>query len=414
MLKFKNHFPFEYTSQNKEIMQNAMDVIKDEMDSNRIGYYKLPSHSLALLDELSDIDIDSFTQVVIIGIGGSSLGIKAIDSILRPYTKDVKEILYFENSDPVVISETLPKIKKDKAAFFVISKSGSTIETTSIFKTIISTCSLDLDGSDSKRIFTITDKGSVLSDFAKHHNIREFNIPDNVGGRFSVLSAVGTVPLQFAGYDVKEILQGAQDFTTRFFNGEEKHLLEKACYTYNNFEKQGINVLFSYADHLEGLTKWYVQLWGESLGKIDNNGKRVGLTPIGLIGSVDQHSFLQLIIEGPQDKSVTFISIKDAGNDLKVPDISLYGIEKTNFINNQSFNTLINAQCDATMQSVIESNVPVDAISFDEVTPVNIGAIIVYYELLTSLMGGMLNVDTYNQPGVELGKTILYENLEKK
>ncbi|QOY54842.1 glucose-6-phosphate isomerase [Candidatus Sulfurimonas marisnigri] len=413
MLTFQKYFPLEDTPENASIMQSAMAVVKDEMQSNQIGYYKLPSNSLSLLERLKEIDSGVFTQIIIIGIGGSSLGIKAIDSILRPYTPNAKEVLYFENSDPITISETLTKIKKDKAAFFIISKSGSTIETTSILKTVIATCKLDLDGVDRKRVFAITDKDSALSKFAQHHNLKEFNIPDNVGGRFSVLSAVGVVPLQMAGYDVQNILKGAQEFITSFFEGGENHLLEKACYMYINSKNHGINVLFSYADHLEGLTKWYVQLWGESLGKIDFNGNRVGLTPIGLIGSVDQHSFLELIIEGPHDKSVTFISIKDAGNNLKIPDISLYGIEKTDFINNQSFNTLINAQCDATMQSVIQSDIAVDAISFDKVTPGNIGAIIIYYELLTSLMGAMLMINTYNQPGVELGKEILYKNLEK-
>jgi glucose-6-phosphate isomerase len=307
----------------------------------------------------------------------------------------------------------LLKIKKEKACFFIISKSGSTIETTSIFKTIIHNCKLDLDAQDKDKVFAITDEGSVLSDFAKHHKLHEFNIPDNVGGRFSVLSAVGVVPLQIAGYDMKRVLDGASGFVKRFFEGDENHMLEKAYHMYKNSKEESINVLFSYADHLEGLTKWYVQLWGESLGKIDKNSNRVGLTPIGLIGSIDQHSFLQLIVEGPRDKSVTFINIKDVDNDLKIPNISLHGIEKTDFINNTSFNTLINAQCEATKQSLIQSGVRVDSITFDKVTSENIGAVIVYYEMLTSLMGAMLMINAYDQPGVELGKQILTKNLEK-
>jgi len=202
-------------------------------------------------------------------------------------------------------------------------------------------------------------------------------------------------------------------FIASFFNGAESHLLEKACFYYEQSKKQSINVLFSYADRLEHLTKWYVQLWGESLGKIDAFGNRVGMTPIGIIGAVDQHSFLQLVIEGPQDKTMTFINIDDFGNGLSVPDITLHAIEKTNFINGQSFNTLINAQCNATMQSVVQSDVPVDAISFDRITPENVGSIIIYYELLTSLIGAMLMINTYDQPGVELGKQILYKNLSK-
>ncbi len=412
MLSFKRDFDFELNPQREQIISDAMDRLMQEMLSDEVGYYKLPTLSYSHIKKLQEIDTSSYEQIVIIGIGGSSLGIKAIDSILRPFTPKAKEILFFENSDPLSITETLAKINQEKALFFIISKSGSTIETTSIFKTVISTCKLELDGADRERVFAITDKGSSLSEFAQHHKIHEFNIPANVGGRFSVLSAVGVVPLQIAGYDMETLLGGAASFVSSFFEYQEPHLLEKACYMYENSKERSINVLFSYADRLENFTKWYVQLWGESLGKIDTKNARVGLTPIGIIGAVDQHSFLQLIIEGPQDKSVTFINIEDFENDVKIPDITLHGIEKTNFINNQSFNTLINAQCEATMQSVVQAGVSTDAITLDKVTPQNIGALIIYYELLTSLVGAMLDIDTYNQPGVELGKTILYKNLQ--
>ncbi len=411
MLKFSKNFDFNITPESKSIMENAMRSVKEEMDSDRIGYYKLPTLSLAHLETLKSINTENITQIIIVGIGGSSLGAKAIDSILRPYTEKSKEILFLENSDPLTISNMLEKIDRDHALFFIISKSGSTIEVTSILKMLISYCQLDLEGADKQRMVAITDKGSVLSDFAKNHQLHTFYIPDNVGGRFSVLSAVGTVPLAIAGYNMKRLLQGANDMIERFFKGEENHILEKAYYLYEKSQSESINVLFSYADCLEDLTKWYVQLWGESLGKIDPEGRRVGLTPIGLTGAVDQHSFLQLIIEGPKDKNITFISIEDFQKDLMIPNISLHGIEKTDFINGQSFNTLINAQCDATMQSIMQSDIGTDMIKFDKISPENIGAIIVYYELLTSLVGVMFNVNTYDQPGVELGKKILYKNL---
>lgn len=411
MLTFSKHFNLSLDSKGIAVMKNAMQSIRQERDSNKVGYYKLPTHSLSHLEELKTINAENTEQIIIIGIGGSSLGIKAINSILHPYTKDAKEMIFLENSDPITIFSNLEKIKKDKALFFVISKSGSTIETTSIFKTVISHCKLELNGLDKKRIITITDKGSALSAFAKYHKLKEFNIPDNVGGRFSVLSAVGIVPLSIAGYDMKSLLEGAEEMMEDFFAGNAKHILEKAYYLYKNSQKQSINVLFSYADHLEDLTKWYVQLWGESLGKINNEGKRVGLTPIGLTGAVDQHSFLQLIIEGPQNKNVTFISIEDFCNNLSIPNISLRGIEKTNFVNEQSYSKLINTQCDATLQSVTQSGVGADIIKMDKVSAINIGKLIVYFEILTSLVGSMLKVNTYDQPGVELGKTILYEKL---
>jgi len=411
MVRFNTNLKIEDNSSSVDLMNSAFESLKEEMVSERVGYYKLPTNSLIHLDRLKEIDTTSFSQIVIIGIGGSSLGIKAIDSILRPYTTDAKEMLFLENSDPITIAETMAKIRKDEACFFMISKSGSTIETTSVLKTLIDHFDIDLDGSDNHRVVAITDSGSVLSDFAKHHKLLEFNIPDNVGGRFSVLSAVGVVPLAMAGYDMEALLGGAGEFITNFFDHKEDHILQKAYSYATNSQTQSINVLFSYADRLEDLTKWYVQLWGESLGKIDSNSNRVGLTPIGLIGAVDQHSFLQLVIEGPQDKSVTFINVEDFQRDITIPDVTLKGIEKTNFINNQTFGRLINEQCKATMQSVVESGVDADSITLDRVTPANIGTIIAYYELLTSLIGSIFGVNTYNQPGVELGKQILYKNL---
>ncbi|MEA2091462.1 MAG: glucose-6-phosphate isomerase, partial [Campylobacterota bacterium] len=392
-----------------------------EHKSGKIGYYNLPHNSLALIDEVNALlksntllSSGAITDIAIIGIGGSSLGIKAIDSLMSSKNINGRKLHFFENSDPIDISQTLDKLKKENTIFIVISKSGGTIETTSIFKTVIARFDLELEKADSERVIVITDKASALSEFAEHYAITQFNIPDNVGGRFSILSAVGVVPLTLAGYDTKALLSGADAFLTSFFKREENHLLEKACYMYEHSKEQSINVLFSYANSLENLTKWYVQLWGESLGKIDASKKSVGLTPIGIIGAVDQHSFLQLLIEGPKDKSVTFISVEDFENELKIPDISLKYIEKTDFINGNSFSTLINAQCDATKESLVQSGVAVDGIVIDKINESNIGEMIIYYELLTSLVGAMLKVNSYDQPGVELGKVILYKNFENK
>jgi len=420
MLSFNRDFTFDASEAQQRIMNDALEAIKEEKESGRIGYYTLPVTSLSVIDELKSysktntlLSGGKIKDIVIIGIGGSSLGIKAIDSLLAAKNDSPVNLHLFENSDPINISQTLSKLTKESSLFIVISKSGGTIETTSIFKTVIAHFDLDLDGADKERVMVITDAGSALSQFADSYSIKQFNIPDNVGGRFSVLSAVGVVPLTLAGYDTKALLGGAEAFLDRLFAGEEKHLLEKACYYYENAKDLSINVLFSYANDLENLTKWYVQLWGESIGKIDSTGNSVGMTPIGLIGAVDQHSFLQLVIEGPKDKTVTFINIDDFENDLIIPDISLKHIEKTDFINGKTFNALINAQCDATRQSLIDNNVPTDGITISKINEENIGAMIIYYELLTSLTGSMLKVNTYDQPGVELGKTILYANLNK-
>ena len=408
MLKFHHDFSLNESSEHLALMDKAYEAVKEENESGQIGYYRLPKETLSIVEAVSgsELYLDSAIEnIVVIGIGGSSLGIKAIMQMLP--SDSVKPIYFLENSDPVNISEIFSKIKKSNTAFIVISKSGGTIETTSIFKVAIEYFNIDLDSEDSKKIVAITDGGSSLSKFADEYGIVQYNIPLNVGGRFSVLSAVGIVPLVLAGFNATAILNGAEEFMQSFFDRREDHLLRKALYYTQNSDKECMNVIFSYASNMENLSKWYVQLWGESLGKISKIGKKVGLTPIGLIGSTDQHSFLQLIMEGPRDKTVTFINVDDFQNSLSVPNITLKHIEKTDFINNHSFNELINAQCSATKESLIQSGISVDSITYDKVDEENIGATIIYYELLTSICGVMLDINTYNQPGVELGKTIL-------
>ncbi|KIM12705.1 MAG: glucose-6-phosphate isomerase [Sulfuricurvum sp. PC08-66] len=414
MLSFDRNFAFESSAAQHTIMENAFAVLQEEHKSGKIGYYELPTASRALLDAIDPalLDDTAITDIAVVGIGGSSLGLKAIDSLLCGAREHTRKLHFFENSDPRTITATMARLTREKTYFIIISKSGSTIETTSIFKTLIAHFDLKLDGADRHRVMTITDSGSSLDKFAAHYGLASFHIPLNVGGRFSILSAVGVVPLALAGYNVASILAGAQAFLERFWARGEEHLLEKACYFYEKSRAYSINVLFSYADSLDNLTKWYVQLWGESLGKIDPFESHVGLTPIGIIGSVDQHSFLQLLIEGPRDKTVTFIQVEDFNNALTVPNITLPHIEKTDFINGKSFTTLINAQCDATRQSLIQTGLSVDTIRWDSISESNIGATLIYFELLTSLVGAMLMVNTYDQPGVELGKTILNKTFQ--
>lgn len=417
MLRFSQKFKLEKDA--KYVIDKAFTALQLEKESGRTGYYFLPQYSLKTLTGVEEyaeknylLKSGSIKNIVLIGIGGSSLGIKAIDTLLSHKNKSGKKLFFLENSDPLNISKTLSKLKKEETLFTVISKSGSTIETISIFKAVIKHFKLDLNSEDKNRLISITDLGSPLSKFSSEYGIKQFNIPSNVGGRFSVLSTVGVVPLFLAGYDVKAILEGAAEFVKSFFEAKERHILEKAAYYAMNSETKMMNVLFSYGNELENLTKWYVQLWGESLGKISYEGKHVGLTPIGLIGAVDQHSFLQLLIEGPPNKTVTFININDFENSLAIPDISLRHIESTNFVNGKKFSELINAQCEATKESLEQSGVTVDSISFDKIHEGNIGKIIIYYELLTSLVGAMLHVNTYDQPGVELGKDLLYEHFK--
>jgi len=401
MIKFRHYFDYE----NRNLEEYAFRKLKEEKASGESGYYHLPHQSSELIEKLEKLDIEC-ENIVIIGIGGSSLGTKAIYRLLKSNYKNLKNIIFLENTDPIELKNKFLQIDPEKSVFMVISKSGTTIETISIFKTVINNYNLDLK-KDSEKFIVITDPGSSLEKLALKYGIMVFNIPTNVGGRFSVFSAVGIVPLYLAGIDVARLLHHAASFLDGFFEGREAHLLRKAAFLYERSRCYKMNVVFSYSSLLDEFNKWYVQLWGESLGKINKKGQRVGLTPIGLLGSIDQHSFLQLLIEGPKDKTVTFIKIKNFESSLKIPNISLPYLEKTDFVNGYTFNELINAQCDATRESIIRSGIDVDEIVLEKLNEESVGELIVYYELLTSAVGALFEINTYNQPGVELGKTIL-------
>ncbi|MGE4384011.1 MAG: glucose-6-phosphate isomerase [Arcobacter sp.] len=389
--------------------------IKKERE--HIGYYSLPYEDTTFLK--AKLDSLNFTQkqIAIIGIGGSTLGTYAIYNFMKynkQYNKTLKkELFFFESTDPVNLNGTLSQINLEDTLFIVISKSGTTIETISIFKYLMSITKID-----KSNLLIITEEDSKLNTFAKANDINSFDIPKNVGGRFSVLSNVGLVPLYLAGFNIDELLKGAKKISTSFFEQNDlyDHLIKKARTYYEFKDVYNVNAIFSYSQLLEGFNKWYIQLWGESLGKIDVNHTNQGLTPIGLLGPVDQHSFLQLIVEGKRDKTVTFIKIKDFKDNTKIAPTTLQGLEDLDYINNLDFKELINLQADATIASVKEykKDIPIDLIEIEEISEYEIGKLLFYYELLTSIVGKFLRINTYDQPGVEGGKIILKEMLKTK
>ncbi|MDR2905092.1 MAG: glucose-6-phosphate isomerase [Helicobacteraceae bacterium] len=382
--------------------------LKAEWQNKASGYYVLPDSQDSLLGDLEVFakKVQAFETIVVVGIGGSSLGAKAAERALRHLPqRNSKQLFFLENGDPIELENVLQKINLQRTLFLIVSKSGGTIETTSIFKLLLSKIGQNaVDSGCADQFVIITDEGSPLDSMALNNQMTRFIIPKNVGGRFSVLSAVGLTPLKLVGYDIAKMLQGAKTVRDGFFASDPLQISAKAA---AYAAGKPINTLFAYSNAFEEFVKWYVQLWGESLGKLDKKKARVGFTPIGLIGSVDQHSFLQLIMEGPLDKSVTFLKVGDFRRNLTIPSISLPGLEKNDFVNNASFEKLINAQADATLEAVNSVGAPVDELVIEKLDEFHIGGLFFYYELLTSLVGVKLGVNTYDQPGVELGKTIL-------
>lgn len=399
----KYHKSFYQIKSNEEIFSK---IIKEK---EHIGYYSLPFQETKEIKEFAK----SVKQkhIVVVGIGGSSLGTFAIHHFLIDKEND-KKLHFLESTDPIDLQRRIRKIDLEDALFIVISKSGTTIETISILKYLSSILVLD-----SSNTICITEENSKLNSFAKSKEIKTFDIPKNVGGRFSVFSNVGLLPLAIMGLDIDKLLKGCQDIYNSFFEKEDYYsiIMEKARFIVENKNRFNINVVFSYSSLLDGFNKWYVQLWGESLGKININGTKQALTPVGLLGPVDQHSFLQLIMEGKRDKTVTFIKIEDFNDDLTIPNISLEGLEELDYLNNIKFKNLINKQADSTIQAVEDlKDIPYDVITIQSQDEYNIGKLMFTYELLTSIVGSFVQINTYDQPGVESGKIILKKSLKRK
>ena len=402
----KNKLYFDITLKEKAKM--AFDATKEEQSS--IGYYGLCDQEITPILTYCDTISSDIEHIAVIGIGGSSLGAKAIYEFLKPVEKLTRKLYFFESTDPINIKNTLESIDLSKTHFLVISKSGTTVETFSIYKYIFS------KHPEANSYTFITDAGSDLEKYANEIKASVLHLPKNVGGRFSVLSVVGLVPLALCGIDIQSLLKGAKNIKQSYFeNGYlQEILLKKSLFYAKNHAKYHINCIFAYSESLKYFCEWYVQLWGESLGKKQRHSAfNVGLTPIGLIGPKDQHSFLQLIMEGTRDKSVTFIKIEDFQEDLCViPNITLPHLESLDTLNNLPFSTLINMQCDSVIEALErEEAIPIDSITLPKMDAQTIGSLIFYYELLTSLVGQLIDVNTYDQPGVEAAKIILKKKL---
>jgi len=390
-----------------EIKSN--DEIFEQLNKEQksIGYYKLPFQDVEEIINYSKTIKQ--TNIFIVGIGGSSLGTKAIHKFLNTRRRFEKRLFFLDTSDPLEINFLLSNIDIDDSHFIIISKSGNTIETISIFKYLYHKVNIS-----NKTCTVITENNNPLYDFSTQKNIKTFEIKKNVGGRFSVFSPVGLLPLAIIGVDILKLLDGCKTVHNSFFEKSYyyDHIINKARFLVENKSRFVNNIIFSYSTVFSEFNKWYVQLWAESLGKININGTRQGLTPIALLGPDDQHSFLQLIIDGVRNKTVTILKIDNLMDNSKIPANSDLSILNADFLDNKSFNELINFQADATYESIInERDIPCDIITISSVDEECIAKLMYRFQLIVSCIGCFLQINTYDQPGVESGKSLLIKKL---
>ncbi len=393
-------------------------------ETGDLGFLKLPENKdivKEINDFVSSIDFE-YENILIAGIGGSSLGIQAIFQALLPYYQNVfgkKKFFFLENVDPDITKELYSKIQLSKSIAIVITKSGSTSETMSHFLILKKRMEEELGEEAKKRIFVITDpeKGDLLR-IAKEKGYKSFSIPQNIGGRFSVLTPVGLLPSALMGIKIEKILNGAELIKNEFLNRDFKEnisaILSSALV---EFYKKGKNifVLMPYSSKLYLLADWFRQLWAESLGKrFSKDGKEIfwGQTPVKSLGAVDQHSQVQLYIEGPKDKVIGFIKVEEKERMYIPPYEKEYN--STEYLGGKTLSELIDYEQRATALALAKEGRPNFTLNFKNISPETIGEFFMLMEIVTALSGEYINVNTYDQPGVELGKKLTYAFMGRK
>ena len=323
-------------------------------------------------------------------------------------------IFFLDNIDPDSMKGLFDVIDLKKTLVNVITKSGSTAETMSQYMIVKDMLEKELGDDYRKNIVATTDqKMGILRQLADQEGYKTFVVPDDVGGRFSVFSAVGLVPFALVGLDIDRIVSGIKDMDLALKNTDiyQNIAAQGALINYLMDTKLGknISVMMPYSSRLKYVSDWYVQLWAESLGKeVNNNGERVnaGPTPLKALGATDQHSQIQLYNEGPNNKLITFIRVENFDNTLEIPKIFEY--TGVGYLGGKTINDLINAEADSTRVALADYNRPTMTISLERVDEYNVAQLLYMLEVQTAIAGELYNINTFNQPGVEQAKNYTY------
>jgi len=350
--------------------------------------------------------------LVILGIGGSALGARALDRALGPASGagGSHRLVVLDTVDPHRVRQVLAELDPARTAVAVISKSGGTVETAALFRAVLPWLQAGRD--DWRRaLAVVTDRtrGS-LRPLADAEGLAALPIPDDVGGRFSVLTAVGALPAAFAGIDLDGLFVGAEAMAgaVRRPALADNPAWQLAGLHHLWWGEANISVLFAYSERLRSVGEWFVQLWGESLGKVRPDGVSVGWTPLFAMGPVDQHSQLQLFQEGPRDKLITVLRVEDPGPDVELGSLPGDAQAVAAYLDGQSLAGLMDAERRGTTAALVDAGRPVIELSLPRIDARSVGALLVLFEAATAITGHLAGVDPFDQPGVELGKRYAY------
>jgi glucose-6-phosphate isomerase len=397
-----------------------------------LGFLDLPDdralhrRTLELVDRVGRGGVDAPTDVVVLGIGGSALGPIALRTALRPPQWNLLDdaaregnprLHVLDNVDPATVGALLARLDLRRSLFVVTSKSGGTAETMAQYLVVRARLVAALgDAAARDRLVFVTDpEKGALRTIARAEGIAALDIPANVGGRFSVLTPVGLLPAALIGIDTGELLRGAAEMRTRCASStlEQNVAGAFAALQYLSDTKHGrhVQVLMPYSDALRDMAAWFVQLWAESLGKHRSAGDAgVGPTPLAALGATDQHSQVQLFMEGPPDKTVTFIEVEQGGGDVEIPSLHA-DVPELAYLGGHRLGELLDIERRATAGALARRGRPNMTLRMAAVDPFHVGELLMLLELATAYAGQLYGVNAFDQPGVELGKQFTYAML---
>ncbi len=393
----------------------------DELLESPPGFMRLPKtgeYAEASARLAEEIRGSGATDFIHVGIGGSALGPMALHRALNhPYHNALPggarrgpRVHFAENTDPATLSAIFDLADPSGTWVNVVTKSGSTAETMAGFLVIRGWLvdSLGSFGYQGRAVATTDPEEGFLKEIADREDLRVLPIPQDVGGRFSVLTPVGLLPAAVTGMDTGALLAGAAQCVDEVNEqGAEHPAVVGAAmhYLMDTARGRNVRVMMTYADALERLAAWFVQLWAESLGK---DGK--GSTPHGAVGTTDQHSQVQLYMEGPQDKVIEIVEVGEHPRDLPIPE-AYEDLEGVGYLGGHTMAELLIVECDATRKALTEAGRPNSTIRLGAVSEENLGYLFQALEVQTAIAGSLYGVNAFNQPGVEAGKQITYKRM---